>query len=252
MSNTQGVIKTIRWIVTSALFRLGKPVTGREYTWLEQVAIEYLSDKAPLDGNVSLKCAYIDLGSTARIFKLPTDCMRISKIALRSGNRVWTLTVDNNLAIPENVFDCTTDQDVSSEFAGFYPYSYAYGWWNSPMYTLGAGQNVRYYRIIEGQGGKEIIFSHNIPDGRLIVEYLSNGSNISGDTMIDTTYSEPFRLYLMSQYVMFKGTREEKSMYKELQIQYEAAQWEANTLAKADRIYEIIDAMAQSSEFNLG
>lgn len=239
-------VKTIKYITTSALFRLRKNTTGKDYTWLEQVAIDYLSEKAPLDGNVSLKCSYYNLGQTARVASLPPDCMRISKIALKAGNRVWTLTVDNNLAIPENIFDCQTDDDVSTEFVNFWP-NYG-GWWNNPQYTLGGGQNVRYYRI----DGRNIIFDHNIPDGQLIIEYLSNGSDISGDTMIDVGYAEPFRLYLMSEYCFHAGNSEDRAKYKELQLQYEAAQWNANVLVKAPRMYELIDAMAQSSEFNLG
>ena len=42
------------------------------------------------------------------------------------------------------------------------------------------------------------------------------------------------------------------SKYKELQMQYEAAQWNANLLIKAPRLSEMIDALAQASEFNLG
>ena len=241
-------IKSIKYITTSALFRLGKNTTGKEYTWLEQVAIDYLSEKAPLDGNLSLKCVYYNLGPTARVASLPADCMRISKIAVRSGNnRVWTLTVDNNIAIPENMFDCKSEQDVSNQFLSFWPNGGS-NWWTYPQYTLGGGRNAAYYRIVN----RDIVFDHNIPDGRLIIEYLSNGSDISGDTMIDVTYSEPFRLYLMSEYCLHKGTREEQAKYKELQLQYEAAQWNANILAKADRMAELIDGMAQSSSLNLG
>lgn len=245
------VVKTVKTVVVSALNRLRKPTAGEEYTWLETVAIEYLADKAPLDGNVSLKCSYYELGESARVASLPPDCMRISKIALKSGNRVWTLTVDNNLRIPENIFQCETEQDVSSEYLGWWPGGYSSNW-NDPQYALGGGQNTNYYRIYEEGGQKLIVFDHNIPSGELILEYMSNGSDISGDTFIDTTYSEPFRLYLMSEYVMYMGNKGEKGMYKELQLQYTAAQWEANILAKAPRLYELIDAMAQSSELNLG
>jgi len=241
------VVKTIKYIATSALFRLGKNTSGKEYTWLEQVAIDYLSEKAPLDGNVALKCEYYELGNSARVAAVPPDCMRISKIALKSGNRVWTLTVDNNLRVPEELFTCDSSEDVTNQFLNFWPGG-GFGWWNNPQYTFGGGQNVNYYRIV----GRNIIFDHNIPSGRLIIEYLSNGSDISGDTMIDVAYAEPFRLYLMSEYLMHRGNSEDRSKYKEIQLQYECAQYNANTLAKADRMYEYIDALAQSSSLNLG
>lgn len=190
-NNNQGVISTVKTIVTSALFRLRKPTSGDAYTWLEQVAVEYLGQRAPMDGNVSLKCMYYTMTNSARVAAVPPDCMRISRIALRSGNRVWTLTLDNNLAIPENIFDCNTNNDVSSDYLAFWPQG-PFGWWSNPSYnfTRGGGQNIRYYRIVEDNGQKLIIFDHgNMPDGQVIIEYLSNGSDISGETMINVTYS---------------------------------------------------------------
>jgi hypothetical protein len=70
--------------------------------------------------------------------------------------------------------------------------------------------------------------------------------------MIDAGYAEPFRLYLMSEYCLHRGGQGDMSKYKELQMQYEAAQWNANLLVKAPRLSELIDAMAQASELNLG
>jgi hypothetical protein len=243
------MIKTVKYIVTSALFRLGKETRGKEYTWLEQVAIDYLSERAPLDGNVGLKCIHLELGTTARVAQLPPDCMRISKIGIKAGNRVWTLTVDNNLAIPENLFTCETESDSSLGFSTFLG-NWGNGYWNNSVtsnYSLGGGRNVNYYKIVNDNGKKLIIFDHNIGDGKVIIEYLSNGSDIGSDTMIDATYSEPFRLYLMSQYVMFKGNREEKAMYKELQLQYECAIDASLLLVNAPRMAEMIDALAQAS-----
>jgi hypothetical protein len=249
------MIKTVKYIVTSALFRLGKETRGKEYTWLEQVAIDYLGEKAPLDGNVGLKCMYVDLGNSARVAQLPPDCMRISKIGVKSGNRVWTLTLDNNLSIPENLFTCDSEQDASEGFSAFFG-GWGNGYWNNSVtsnYSLGGGRNINYYRIVNDNGKKLIVFDHNVGEGKAIVEYLSNGSDIGGDTMIDVTHAEPFRLYLMSQYVMFKGNREEKAMYKELQLQYECSIDAALLLVNAPRMAEMIDALAQASvPTNLG
>lgn len=245
------MLKTIRSITTSALFRLGKNTSGRDYTWMEQVCIEYLSDKAPLEGNVSLKCIHYNIGEVARVVSVPPDCIRISRIALKSGNRVWTLTVDNNLAIPENVFSCLDKDNVSTDFYSVWP-SGPFGWWADPKYTLGGGKNENYYRIVNDNGVKNIIFDHNIPAGNLIIEYFSNGANLDANSVIDASYAEPIRLYLMSEYCLHKGNREDKAKYKELQMQYEAAQWNANAMVSAPRLSELIDAMATSSEFNLG
>ena len=67
-------IKNIKYIATSALYRLGKNPTGRELNWMIQVAIDYLSEKAPMDGNVSLKTITAKIDTGARVFTLPQDC----------------------------------------------------------------------------------------------------------------------------------------------------------------------------------
>lgn len=241
-------IKNIKYIATSALYRLGKNPVGRELTWMTQVAIDYLSEKAPLDGNVSLKTIRAKIDTGARVFTMPGDCMRISKVGLQSGRRIWTLTPDNSLSYPEEFFTCGDDANDSVIIDGYFPSGYFGYFYNYPSYGIGGGRNENYYRI----DGNNIIFDHNIPDGQLIIEYFSNGADVNENTMIDVAYAEPFRLYLMSEYCLHKGNSEDKAKYKELQIQYEAAQWSANLLVKAPRLSEMIDALAQSSEFNLG
>jgi len=241
-------IKNVKYIATSALYRLGKNPTGRELTWMTQVAIDYLSEKSPLDGNVSLKTINGKIDTGARVFTMPSDCIRISKVGLRSGRRIWTLTPDNSLTYPDEFFTCESDSSDPVVLDGFFPGGYFGYFTNLPNYTIGGGRNENYYRI----DGNNIIFDHNIPDGQLIIEYFSNGSEVNENTMIDVAYAEPFRLYLMSEYCFHRGGAADMSKYKELQMQYEAAQWSANLLVKAPRLSEMIDALAQSSEFNLG
>jgi hypothetical protein len=241
-------IKNIKYIATSALYRLGKNPAGRELTWMTQVAIDYLSEKSPLDGNVSLRTIYGKIDTGARVFTMPGDCMRISKVGLKSGRRIWTLTADTSLTYPEEFFRCESDATDPVVVDGFFPYGYFGFFNNQTQFGLGGGRNQNYYRI----DGNNIIFDHNIPDGQLVIEYFSNGAAVDENTLIDTAYAEPFRLYLMSEYCLHKGNGEDRSKYKELQIQYEAAQWSANLLVKAPRLSEMIDALAQASELNLG
>jgi hypothetical protein len=240
-------IKNIKYIATSALYRLGKNPTGRDLNWMVQVAIDYLSEKAPSDGNVSLKTTTATIDTGARVFTLPQDCMRITKIGLKVGRRVWTLTPDTSLAFPD-VFTCETDTSDPVIAEGVFPFGYFGYFYNQPPYTIGGGRNVNYYRI----DGRNVVFDQNIPDGQLIIEYFSNGSDIDENTLIEVAYAEPFRLYLMSEYCFHRGGPNDMAKYKELQLQYEAAQWSSNILVKAPRLSEMIDALAQSSEFNLG
>lgn len=237
------MIKNIRYVVTSALMRLDKTVTGRNYNWLEQVAIDYMGERQPLDGVVSLKSMYLTIGTSARTYMLPPDCMRISKIALKSGNHLWTLTVDPNLRIPEELFACETG-DLQTENQTVYGEGWMWGG-NYEQFGLGGGRNENYYRI----DGRNIIFSHNIPAGELIIEYLSNGTDISADTLIDYTFAEPFRLYLMSEFCLKEGSIQKYNIHR---MEYECQQQSALMFMNAPRIYEMIDALAQSSSWNPG
>lgn len=239
-------LSTIRKVTTSALFTLGKPTAGREYTWLEWQAINYFTHYAPLDGNVKLKVKYYEIGTTARIASLPSDCMRISRIALKSGHRQWTLTVDNNLRIPDELFSCS-DEETSvnnndSVFNPFWP-SWAYG---APRYSLAGGRNVNYYRVFENN----IVFDHNIPAGELVIEYLSNGDSVGADTFINPAYFAAIENWLMAKWVMFRGSREEKQMYQTLIANYDSLQWNANILVRATKLEDMIDAINQSSSNN--
>lgn len=241
-------VKNIKYIATSALYRLGKNPTGRDLTWMTQIAIDYMSEKMPLEGVVSLKTTYASIDTGARVYTMPMDCMRISKVGLKSGRRIWTLTLDTSLTYPEEFFQCESDKNDPVILDGFFPSGYFGYFYNYPNYTVGGGRNENYYRI----DGRNIIFDHNIPDGQLVIEYFSNGADIDDNTLIEVAYAEPFRLYLMSEYCLHRGNSMDAQKYKELQIQYEAAMYNANVLVKGPRLSEMIDALAQSSELNLG
>lgn len=242
------IIKDITYIATSALYRLGKTPGGRDLNWMVQVAIDYMSEKAPLDGSVSLKTIHVKLDTGTRVFTVPPDCMRIVKIGMKSGRRIWTLTPDNSLVFPESMFACDSDSTDPVVLDGFFPSGYFGYFSNQSNFTIGGGKNENYYRI----DGRNMLFDHNMHDGQVVIEYLSNGSDINEQTLIDAAYAEPFRIYLMSEYCFHRGNANDQAKYKELQLQYEAAQWSANIIVKAPRLYEVIDALAQSSEFNLG
>lgn len=240
------VIKNIKYIATSALYRLGKNPTGRELNWMVQVAIDYFTERLPIDGFVSLKTIRTKIDNAARVFTMPSDCMRISRIGLRAGRRIWTLTPDQSLTFPD-VFECEADKDDPLISTGLYPMGY-FGYMNgTPFYTKGGGENSAYYRM----DGNNVVFSHEIPDGELIIEYFSNGSDVDENTLINVGYAEATRLYLMSEYCLNKGTREDRSKYQVLRMEYEATTWNTNTLVKAERLSEFIDARAQSTVFNL-
>lgn len=240
-------IKDIKYIATSALYRLGKNPVGRELNWMIQVIIDFVSERMPLTGFVSLKTIFAKIDNGARVFTLPNDCMRVSKIGIKAGRRIWTLTPDTSLVFPDDFFNCDEDAEDPVITDGYYPSGYFGYFAGYTPYTLGGGGNVNYYRV----DGRNVVFDHNIPDGQLIIEYFSNGSDVNENTLIEVAYAEPIRNYGMSEYCLHKGTREDRQKYQVLRLEYEATEFNANTLFKAERLAEFIDGRAQSTEFNL-
>lgn len=239
------MIRNIKYVVTSTLDKLMQPRTGRYYNWVEQRCIEYLAEVAPMNGQCSLKVWNVPVDTAARQATLPSDCLRISNICLKSGRRLWKLTVDPNLAIPESLFSCDTDEDESNRYLNTSDFGVGW-WWGSTLPTLGGGQNSNYYRI----NGRTIVFDHNIEAGNLIIEYMSNGDELSANTIVDMAYVDSIRWYLMAEFEMVVKNNMQK--YKEYLFRHEGQQWNSNFLVNAPRMSELIDAMAQSSSFNLG
>lgn len=232
-------VSTIGNIVVSTLFTMGLPAGGKDYTWLKQQAIEYARGRMQQDLSFNLITDYVKLSPSNKVYTLPSDCIAVNKVGYISGNRIYSLGVDNRLALPSPVeFKCEGfPSDATEKDYRWFP------WYGGQNFTESLSFGSAYYRI----NGRQIIFSNDIPNGKLAVEYLS-ASGINEDTVIDGSHVRVFKLWLMREYSIHRG---DKSMVSFYTNEYMVEEWNANTLQYSPALLEIATAVRSSTRLNL-
>ena len=233
-------ITTIGNIVVGALFTLGKPTGGKDYTWLKQQAIEFARGRMQQSLSFNIVTDYVQLSPSNKVYTFPNDCIAINKVGYLSGNRVYALGIDNNLALPSAVeFQCEgfpSDSEASSSYR-WWP------WYACQNFTKSAEWSPNYYRV----NGRQIIFSNQIPNGRLAVEYFAT-SGINEDTVIDASHARMFKLWLIREYNVYKG---DKNMVSFNTTEFVVEEWNANNLAYSPSLVDIANAVRGSTRLNL-
>jgi hypothetical protein len=246
-------VKNITHLVLTAINRMknfGYSIT--DYEWVEEIAIEFYQHRLSGYDMPSVVSVHVDVDSNTKIWPMPADFIRYTKIGYKTGNRVWTLGIDNSISLDspdvcDNIEQATNNPNYgnSSGFwiaEGFYNGSY-YG----PIYTAGGGFNVNYYRVNERE--RYIQFVDALPNGKAIVEYLSSGRNVCGNTLIPLAYVDAFQKYLLWQMCELKPDL--INLAKDKERQYTDAIWDANILAKSPTVDEIMDTIYGASGFNI-
>lgn len=232
-------ITTIGNIVVGSLFTMGKPTGGKDYTWLKQQAIEFARGRMQQNLSFNIITDYVQLSPSNKVYTFPNDCIAINKVGYLSGNRVYPLGVDNSLALPNPVeFQC--EGMPSSTEASNYRW---YPWYAGQKFTTSIESSPNYYRV----NGRQIIFSNDIPNGKLAVEYFST-TGINEDTIIDASHARVFKLWLMREYSIHKGDRSMVSFYTN---EFISEEWNANILAYCPALSEIANAVRSSTRLNL-
>jgi hypothetical protein len=223
-----------------------------DYDWIEQLAIEFYQHKLSAFNMPSVVAEYVDVDANTKIWPMPADYIRYTKVGYKTGNRVWTLGVDNTLAF-QDPDACGTIEEAQSNpnygnSSGFW---IAEGFYNGtyfgPIYTAGGGFNVNYYRVNDKQ--RYIQFAEALPNGKAVIEYLSSGKNVCGNTLIPLAYFDAFQKYLLWQMCELKP--ELINLAKDRERQYTDAMWDANIVAKSPTVDEIMDTIYGASGFNI-
>ncbi len=236
-------VTTLGNIIISTLFTMGRPSGGRDYTWMKQQAIEFIKFRMPQNGTLFMGVDYMKLSPSNKVYTLPSGAVSVTKIGYLRGNRVYSLTIDPNLALPSTTeFMCDgfpNDRSINDVFPDFRTA------WTAPSYSSATGgRNVNYYR----QNGRQIVFSNKIPDGKLVIEYLGIG-NVYENTIIEPAYVRMIKLWLMREFNMHKG---DKSLVAMNTMEYEAESYNSNTLLYSPMLSEIKDAIQRATHLSLG
>ena len=169
------------------------------------------------------------------VVALPEDYEYYTKIGLKYGDQILTLSVDNKIALQRDKgfqgaqLNCEGDsQDVSTVLQNGYcngdwfPYSYYYspyyraGNYVGEQYSVGGRNRSGYFRIDENL--RTINFS-NVPRTTVIMEYKSTKS-LNGQTPVDRLAAEVIRYYIHWQLRLHdrSSTQQEIQRYYQLYI----------------------------------
>jgi hypothetical protein len=244
-------IKNITYITMSAISRMKNfGYTTSDYEWVEQLALEFYQEKLRGYEMPSVVSAHVDVNANTKIWPMPSDYIRYTKVAYQIGNRLWTLGIDNTIALNNTPDICNdiAEAESASIGSGFWIAEGFYnGTYYGPLYTAGGGFNINYYRVNEAE--RYIQFVEALPTGKAVIEYLSSGKNVCGSTLVPQSYIEPFRNYLLWQMCELKP--ELANMAKDKERQYKDTLWDANILAKGPVVDEVMDTIYGASGFNI-
>jgi hypothetical protein len=236
-------VTTLGNIIISTLFTLGRPTGGRDYSWMKQQAIEFVKFRMPQNGTLFMGVDYVKLSPVNKVYTLPAGAVSVTKVGYLHGNRVYSLTMDNNLALPSTDEFMCEGYPNDNELNGLFP-SYRSSF-NAISYSSATGgRNVNYYR----QNGRQIVFSNEIPDGKLVIEYLGVG-DVDENTIIENAYVRMVKVWLMREFNLYKGDKSLVAMYS---AEYESESYNSNTLLYSPMLSEIKDAIQRGTHLSLG
>jgi hypothetical protein len=163
-----------------------------------QMAIEGFAEIKLFNLN-SIEVAYLPVDPDTKIAKLPSDFLQMTKIGINVCGKIWTLTLNNDIAIPRPETICAATPDTCDSYSdsvvGGYYFAdhFRNGQYISALFGLGGGFNEAYYKIDEDNG--RILFDGCIRNDEVVLEYISSGVK-AGGTPINRKAVPAIRAYL--------------------------------------------------------
>lgn len=242
----KGSMKSIAWIVKSALNRKGMYSDSNMMRFVT-IACEYWSEQINTFLNENIEVAYLDFNGT-RIKSLPPDYVDYTKVGININGEVWTLGVNKHLVKPRKE-SCGLRVDNLGNSASLPNYSYPYvdhyrnGALVSGLMTMGGGLNTAYFNIDTKE--RLLIIDGHIPKGEVILEYVSNGIKNDGLAMVDHHYIAPIREYVLWQMVEHDRNVDFRTK-KDRERQFLEAEAQAKFFVDSKTVSEFLDILHQS------
>lgn len=166
-----------------------------KFEYYLQLAIEGYRDINIFDCNM-IRVVHLQCNSTG-IYNLPSDFITYRKIGILYNGQVWTLTLNNDLALPRH--ECcgaqTPEQPyVDNKSAYYFAPHYYNGSYTSGLYAVGGGVNISYYRLDLERN--QLILSPNVIGKEIILEYKSTGVSMDLESMIPVTTLQAIKAYI--------------------------------------------------------
>ena len=185
----------------------------------------------------SVKVAYLPVDSNTKTVDLPDDYITYTKIGYNNNGVITTFTKNDDLMLAHKTDSCgnpvnnntggCNDIGELTSYSGYAGYYYSPHWrngqWVGELYGGAGGRNTDgYYRIDTER--RKIVFSSEVSNSEIILEYKSSGVSGDGSTIVPREYTEALRAYVHWQRKEYndKVAQSEKERLKQrYYIEYE-------------------------------
>lgn len=238
--------KNVQYVVMTAMNRLMAKI--EDYAWFEQIALEWLSEDARgVTQLPSLKVKHLQVNPSKQV-QLPSDCLRYTKIAVDYGGKLWTLSLCDDITIPPyvNWANPTNPEPTDISYGVYFLPHWYMGTYYGALFGLGGGFNQAYYRI--DQATNTLYFLDNWTGREIVIEYLSDGSDITADSLVPKYWIPCLRNYLIWKAAMYRP--KEYPMTGNFELEYQSSMIEAS-IGSGPTLDEMMDAYYDGCGLNL-
>lgn len=199
-AKTSGLVN-LNYVVMSYLLR-ANDFTMRNYKKFLQLVIDGYRDMNLYSvTNIEVQYLLMDENKTVDV---PDDFIDYTKIGIPKNGKLVVLTRDKTILLPRSFEDGTEvgNVDATRVNLGFYfADHFRNGRYVGGLYGMTGGFNQAYYRYDKEL--RQIIFTGDIPQSQIVLEYVSSGIKLSGTTLIPVQYVAALRAYVAWQQVEF-------------------------------------------------
>jgi hypothetical protein len=218
----------------------------RKYVHIKQLVIDGYQDMCMFHLN-NTKVSYLPI-EDGNVVTIPPDFVVYSNIGVVEGGKIYTLTRDDNLALPREM-DCGEDVDIdytlpTSDTAmvlgGRRGFDLGY-------FANRGGVNIGYYRIDKKRG--VIQLSGVTGYTNIVLEYNSIPINVGEDTMVPRYIVPALRAYVMEKVVQYDvrvRDNEKERRHQDYMAELYKVRMLENSLT-ADELRDIINSTRQQS-----
>ena len=180
-------------VVKSLLIQQGE-YTEHKYMQYLDLALRGLKELS-FDVLMEVKVATLSVNTNLTV-DLPCDYVNYTRIGVcKPDGRIYTLGVDEQICLSKGIDVCGNEVANDGKMGSTWIGNYRNGESTGGVYGLGGGQNANgYYRI--DRENNQIALSSDVEHTEIVLEYISDGSNVNGDNTINTLSEEALRAYI--------------------------------------------------------
>ena len=211
---SSNALVSIEQIAASYANSKGQYGKAQVYRYL-QIILEGVTELAIFEpseiGKINWYAGAID--STGCI-DLPIDCIDYVRIGTCINGVLYTLTRNDNICMPIGM-ECgiVTGLDTTQTLPG----EPIYWNWNTVDYASTGGHNFMYFRM--DKANRRIVFKGDCVGREIVIEYISTGISLSGDTWIPREYMQMLKLYLNWQIKLYADDKNTEYAAREYAIE---------------------------------